>query len=100
MQKITRIHVNLKERVIKYILQDFTELDTHEAISRFAVFSPESVQEVEKIMSPPSGGLRIQVPIPTWILKQGKSEILLIITDIVNISAMSEHFLKYMKISW
>ncbi|KAK2158063.1 hypothetical protein LSH36_178g06003 [Paralvinella palmiformis] len=62
------------------------ELDTDEAASSFATFSPVSVLDVGKIVSSASCA---QDPIPTWNLKHCKDELLTTITDIVNRSLSS-----------
>jgi len=89
VQKITRIRKDLDEQAL-CLPSDLP--DTNEAASSFATFSRLSVLDVEKIVSSASGATCAQDPIPTWILKQCKNELLPIITDIVNISLSSGKF--------
>ena len=96
VQKITRIRKDLDEQAL-HLPPDPPELDTDEAPSSFATFSPVSILDVEKIVSSATGSSCAQDPIPTWILKQCKDELLPIITDIVNRSLSSGQFPKTMK---
>ena len=89
--KITSIHKYLDKQPVP---PDLQELDTDEAGSSFATFSPMSVLDVDKIVSSASGA---ENPISTWILKQCKDELLSHITNTVNHSLSSGNILNSLK---
>jgi exonuclease III len=96
VQKIERIRKDLDEQAGN-IPQDIPEHDTERAVTSLTSFTPVSVQDVEKILSSASGASCALDPIPTWILKNCKQELLPVITKIVNLSLTSGSFPKSMK---
>lgn len=96
VEKITKIRKNLEEQIVD-LPSDQPELDPDEATTSFTSFSHVSVEEVDKIIASASGASCALDPIPTWIMKQCKDELLPIITEIVNKSLIAGEFPRSMK---
>ena len=96
IQKITRIRKDLDEQNIDLPLYQL-ELDPDEATTSLTSFSHVSVEEVDKIIASASGAYCALDPIPTWIMKQCKYELLPTITEIVNKSLKTGEFPRSMK---
>jgi len=96
VQKIEHIWKDLDEQASD-LPPDLPEHDTERAITSLTSFTPVSVQDLEKILSSASGASCALDPIPTWILKNCKQELLPVNTQIVNISLTSGSFPKSIK---
>ena len=94
VQRITFFPKDIDEQAL-LLSPDLPEFDTDEATSSFATFSHVLVMDVEKNFIS-IWCIVCSDPIPTWILKQYKDELLPTTTDIINHSLSSGKVSKFM----
>jgi hypothetical protein len=97
VQKIGRIRSDLDNQLNN--APEMPSMADHdiEALTSFSVFQPMSQSAIEKIVSSSSGASCSIDPIPTWLLKECKQELIPVITKIVNMSMSSGIFPESMK---